>query len=42
MKEMGLTYQEYQRTPAAIIDQIWAFLNTDFKIQLDSAEEHKK
>ncbi len=38
IKEMGWTYPEYQATPASIIDQVWAFLLTENKVQRDEIE----
>ena len=31
MKEMGWTYREYQNTPASVIAEAWAFIQTESK-----------
>lgn len=37
MKEMGWTYQQYRQTPVSVIDQVWAFMNTESKVLTDKA-----
>jgi len=31
MKEMGWTYQEYQNTPLSVLNEVWAFMQTEAK-----------
>ena len=38
MREMGWTYQEYNRTPASIVDETYAWIKTDGQMQQEARE----
>ncbi len=40
MKEMGWDYFTYLRTPHFVIEQIWAFMQTENKVMNEKAEKN--
>ncbi len=39
MKAMGWDYFTYQRTPHKVIEQVWAFMQTENKVMNEKLEE---
>lgn len=39
MKEMGWTYQEYRRTPASLVAEIWMMMQTEAQAESDTMKE---
>ena len=40
MEKMGWTVQEYEDTPLSVVNQVWAFMNTETKVYNDKVAEH--